>query len=183
MKKCIVVFIALFITSSNYAQVSFDARVGANLSGISESGLTMKFGAKAGLGIDYRLSELLALKSGLFFSMKGATDAHTPFDFFPENKKELNYLEIPVLASIRFQFAPKFGIAINAGPSIWYRVSKKPEGLIEMNPVDIGANAGLDFVFNKKVVIGIESQYGLSELTKESKQHIINYSLMFGYRF
>jgi hypothetical protein len=183
MKKSVVVFIALFVASASYAQVSFDARVGANLSGMSEGGLTMKFGVKAGLGIDYALSELIALKSGLFFSMKGASDADTPFDFSPKNTLKLNYLEIPVLASFRFMVAPKIGIALNAGPSVGYRVSKKPEGVAEMNSADVSANMGLDFVFNKKFVVGVESQYGLSELVKDSKQHNINYSLMFGYRF
>lgn len=178
-----VVFMTLFIACSSYAQVSFDARAGGNLSGISDGGFTMKFGAKAGLGVDYMLSELLALKSGLFLTMKGASDGDTPFDFFAENIKELNYLEIPVLTSIRFQLAPAFGIEFKAGPSFMYLVSKKPEGLAEMNSIDVGANAGLDFVFNKKVVLGVESQYGLSELTKDSKQHLINYSLMLGYKF
>ena len=95
----------------------------------------------------------------------------------------MNYLEIPVLASIRFQIVPKIGIALNGGPSIWYRVSKKPDGPAEMNSIDVGADMGLDFLINKNFVIGIESQYGLSEINKDSGQHIINYSLMFGYRF
>ena len=183
MKKCKVVFIALLIASSSFAQVSIDARVGGNLSGISESGLTMKFGAKAGLGIDCSLSELFALKSGLYFSMKGASDAHTSFDFFPENTMNLNYLEVPILASFRFQVAPKFAIAINGGPSISFLMNKKQSGSAVMSSTDVGANMGLDFVFNNKYVIAVESQYGLSELTKDSKQHIINYSLMFGYKF
>jgi hypothetical protein len=183
MKKLAITFIVLFLASACYAQVSFDARVGANISGFSEGGLTMKFGVKAGLGIDYTLSELMGLKSGLFFSTKGASDADTPFDFSPENTLKLNYFEIPVLASFHFQVDKKIDIALNAGPSVGYRVSSKPEGMSEMNSVDVGANMGLDFVFNRKFVVGLESQYGLSELVKVSKKHNIVYSLMVGYRF
>lgn len=183
MKKCIEVLIVLLFASSSYAQVSFDARVGGNLSGIPEGDFTMKFGAKAGLGIDIALSEPVALKSGVFFSMKGVSNGKTPFDFFPENRKDLNYLEIPVLASFRFPISSKFSIALNAGPSICYLVSKKPEGMTEMSSTDVGANGGVDFEFNKKIIIGIESQIGLSELNKDSKQHIVNYSLMLGYKF
>jgi hypothetical protein len=183
MKKSVIVFIALFMTSMSYAQVSFDSRVGVNLSGVSKSGLTMKFGVKAGLGIDYSISELFAIRSGLFFSMQGGSDARTPFDLSPKNTLKLNYLEVPVLASFRVQVTKNIGIALNAGPSLGYLISKKSSGFEEMNSSDVGAKMGLDFVFNKKFIIGIESQYGLSELVKDSQQHNINYSLMFGYRF
>ncbi len=175
--------LSVLIVSVSYAQISCDARLGANLSGMSKGELAMKFGIKAGVNANYALSKLFTLRSGLFFSMKGASDAESPFDYSPNNTFELNYFELPVIASFHIMVAEKFGLELNAGPSIGYLLSKKPSGWADVNTIDIGVNMGIDFVFNKKMIVGVESQYGISELAKDSKQHNINYSLMLGYRF
>jgi len=183
MKKSVLVLISVLMVSVTFAQVSWDVRAGSNLSGLSEGDLTRKFGVKLGFGMEYAFSDLFAIRPALFYSVKGASDGDTPFDFSPKNTMKLNYIEVPVLASFRFKLAEKFGITLNAGPSLGYCVSKKPVSFTELNYFDLGANMGLDFVFNKKFVVGVESQYGISELAKNNNMHNINYSLLFGYRF
>ena len=183
MKKTVLAMISVLMVSTTFAQVSWDVRIGSNLSGLSQGDLTSKFGVKSGFGVEYAFSELFAIRPALFYSVKGASDGNTPFDFSPKNTTKLNYIEVPVLASFRFQVAEKFGITLNVGPSLGYCVSEKPVTFTELNYFDFGANMGLDFVFNTKFVVGVESQYGISELAKDSNMHNINYSLMFGYRF
>ena len=184
MKKVILAMILTLMVSLTYSQVRFDARLGANLSGMSEGGMTMKFGLKAGFGVDYAFTELFAVRSGVFYSMKGVTDAKNPFDFYPNNSIKLNYVEIPVLVSFSFKIVEGFGIKLNAGPSIGYCISNKPSVYSQMYSYEIGANMGIDFVFNKKYIIGVESQYGLSKITDQNNSlHNINYSLIFGYSF
>ena len=51
------------------AQTTVDARLGGTLSGLSEGDWTMKFGLKAGLGVDHAFTDLFALRSGLFFEL------------------------------------------------------------------------------------------------------------------
>jgi hypothetical protein len=176
-----VLFVLIAVVAKS--QTTVDARIGGNLSGLSEGDWTMKFGVKAGFGVDHAFTDLFALRSGLFFSMKGASDAETSFDYAPSTSIDLNYIEIPLLASFRFPIAGQFGVALNAGPSFGYRVSKDPAGLTEVNKTNIAFDAGLDLVFSARYEIGIEGQYGISELAKASKQHTITYSLLFGYRF
>lgn len=184
MKKVIFVVLIMLVVSVCYAQMSWEARIGANLSGVSKGDVSMKFGAKAGVGIEYAFTSLFAIRPALFFSMKGATDGKSPFDFSPDETLKLNYVEIPVLASFRFKVVENFSLALNAGPSFSCRLSKKPDLLTDLNAFDIGANMGLDFVLHKKFVIGVEGQYGLSKLTdKGDEPHNINYSLSFGYKF
>ena len=165
------------------AQTTVDARLGGTLSGLSEGDWTMKFGLKAGLGVDHAFTDLFALRSGLFFAMKGASDAETSFDYAPSTSMDLNYIEIPLLASFRFPITGQFGVALNAGPSFGYRVSKDPEGWTDVNSTNLAFDAGIDLVFSSRYEIGIEGQYGISELAKDSRQHTITYSLLFGYRF
>jgi hypothetical protein len=184
MKKTILILMFVSITSITFAQVKWDVRFGGNLSGMSDGDMTMKFGVKTGLALEYAFSELFAIRPSIYYSMKGASDAKTPFDFSPKNTLKLNYLEIPVLASFRFKLAEKFVISLNAGPSLGYCVSKKPSTLEEMNRFDAGVNMGIDFVFNQRFVIGVESQYCFSKLVNDNTNlKNITYSLMFGYRF
>lgn len=184
MKRVIFILLAVFMASVSYAQLSWDARVGVNLSGVSEGNMTMKFGLKGGVGAEFGFSDLFALRSGLFFSMKGVSDAKNPFDLSPDNTFRLNYMEIPMLASFRFPVCDKFSMAFNAGPSLGYRVSKKKDWMGELKSFDVGIDAGIDFILNKKFVIGVEGQYGLSQIVKGNNDlHNINYSLLFGYKF
>ena len=66
-----------------------------------------------------------------------------------------------------------FGIKLNAGPSIGYCVSDKPSVYSQMYSYEIGANMGIDFVLNKKYIIGVESQYGLSKITDQNNRFLL----------
>lgn len=183
MKAFLFAVLFVSIAGVSEAQTTVDARVGGTLCGLSEGDWTMKFGLKAGLSVDHAFSDLFALRSGLFFSMKGASDAETSFDYAPSTSIDLNYIEIPLLASFRVPITGQFGIALNAGPSIGYRVSKDPAGWTEVNKTNVAFDAGIDLVFSSRYEISIEGQYGISELARDSRQHTITYSLLFGYRF
>lgn len=182
MKRIIFIALLLLSVTAANAQLSWTTRAGVNLSGIENSDAALKFGWKAGAGLDYSFSKLFSLRPMLYYSTKGSATGKT---FSPDETLRLGYLELPVLASFHFDLGQNLFLVANAGPYFGYRISKSPSQTeLKYGKFDAGANAGLDFV-NHHFVIGIEAQYGFSKLAAapSGKLHNINYSLVFGYNF
>ncbi len=183
MKKTILIGVALvamtFTTTS--AQIVWDVRVGANASQFSEGGNGLKLGLKAGAGVEFAFSELFALKPGVNFSMKGSS-VDGKFGIGEKESFNLSYLEVPVLASFRFPVTRGFSLALSVGPYGAYRLNN-PDWADGLERFDAGVDGSLDFVFNRRFVIGAGAQYGLLDVSKDHSLKNINYSLTFGLKF
>lgn len=185
MKKAIlmVVFTLSFITAN--AQLSFTARAGANVSGIENSDSKMKIGWKVGAGTDYSFSKLFSLRPMLYFTSKGCSYGKNNLGFSPDKVTLLNYMELPLLASFHFGLGSDISLVASAGPYIGYWINKSPlQTEFNYKKIDSGGNVELDFIW-KKIVIGVQAQYGISTLSKtpNGNLHNINYSLVLGYNF
>ena len=186
MKRIILLSLFLLVSSVSFAQWSFDARIGANASTFDASKTRQALGLKAGAGAEYTLSDLFALRSGLYFSMKGASmEGARRFEYDGDKIYRSSYLELPVLASFRFDVARNFRLALNVGPYAAYRLGGKKNGLTDVKDFDAGIDAGLDFILHNRWVIGAGCQYGLMKVGKLGTEKVnnINYSLLFGYKF
>ena len=182
MKKIILALVAIFAVTASYAQVSWDARIGANVSGFSEGSQKMKLAMKAGVNMDYSFSRLFSLRPGLFFSMKGAS-ANDKFQFFSGGDTwNISYIELPVMASFHFPISGNFSLVANGGGYAAVRISQNDKSIGDLSAMDAGVDASLDLVFNR-FVMGAEVQYGLMDVVKNTKIHNLNYSLTFGYKF
>lgn len=185
MKKMILMAaFALSVGLAN-AQISWMARVGANVSGIENADSQMKLGWKVGAGADYSFSKLFSVRSMLYYSTKGSTQGSSTMGFFPDEALKLGYLEMPVLGSFHFALGKNTSLAANVGPYIAYRITKSPSDTpIDYKKFDAGIDCGLDFGI-KKFVIGVEAQYGIATLAKTAGDnlHNITYALTFGYKF
>lgn len=185
MKKVILMTALVFCATMAHAQLSWNVKVGANLSGIENSDANLKLGLKVGGGGEFAFSELFSLRSSLYYTTKGASLDGAKFGVFPDDAIKLNYLQLlPVSPTFRFRVTDAFALAVGAGPYVACRLNRAPEGISgKVKTFDAGVNAGLDFEI-RRFVIGIEAEYGLVRLSeKANKFHNINYSLMFGYRF
>lgn len=167
-----------------YSQVTWDARIGTNVSGFSEGDLQMKTGLKAAIGIKYAFGDWFALRPAVGFSMKGATKSDKRFGFNPDEAYRLSYIDIPVLAAFRFPLTSGFSLALNAGPYATFLVNKNTFITAnDIRKVDTGLQAGVDFLIHR-FVIGAEAQYGFVKLSDTAgAPHTITYSFMIGYRF
>lgn len=185
MKKMIFVAALMLSVGVANAQLSWTARVGANVSGIENADSQMKLGWKVGAGVDYALSNLFSVRSMLYYSARGSSEGSSTMGFFPDKVLKLGYIELPVLGSFHFPLGKNTSLVANAGPYFAYRITKSPaQTAIDYKKMDVGINAGLDFDI-KKFVIGVEAQYGMANLarTAAGNLHNINYSLVFGYKF
>ena len=186
MKRIILLSTLFFLSTAGFAQWTFDVRAGANASTFDVGETRQALGLKVGVGAEYAFSELFAVRPGLFFSMKGASqEGARRFEYDGDKIYRSSYLEVPVWASFRFKIAPGFRLALNAGPYAAYRIGGKKNGLTGIKDFDAGVAGGLDFLIGKRWLVGVEGQYGLAKVGKLENKSLnnITYSLMVGYRF
>ena len=175
-----------FLSTAGFAQWSFDVRAGVNAATFDAGNTRSALGPKAGMGAGYAFSELFEVRSGLFFSMKGASmEGARRFEYDGDKIYRSSYLEIPLRVSFRFGLSPNFRLALNAGPYAAYRIGGKKNGLTDVKDFDAGLGAGLDFLIGKHWLAGVEGQYGLMKVGKLENKNLnnISYSLLLGYRF
>ncbi len=183
MKKTIILLCFLAATAAANAQLSWDARVGANVSQMSEGKTRMKLGLKAGAGVEYGFSDLIGLRSGLWFSSKGYSLDKT-FAIGGDKAVGLYYLELPVQAAFHFKVSEKFGLALNGGLYAAVKLNDPDElKAFDTNAFDTGVDVGLDFLLGNHFVVGGGVQYGFMEVVKDSGSKNLNYGITLGYRF
>lgn len=182
MKKILISGILLFATFSASAQLHADLRVGATASSFGTQHL--KMGIRAGIGAEYLFTEHWGLRSGLFFSMKGATSSNNVFNYDSDKAARLSYLDLPVEARASFRFSQCSQLAIHGGPYVACLIhSSLPDGTgFDIRRWDAGVGLGVDFIVGH-FIIGPEVQYGVTRLTKPGSDHNTTYALTLGYRF
>lgn len=131
MKKLLVIIVCALATISgvNAQGVSFGVRAGLNVANAGGDfkdnknyGEDMDFKSKVGFHVgviaDIELSKSFYLQPGLYFSTKGlkAEDKDNDADYSEKLNYNLNYLELPILASYRFNISDNVKWQINAGP-------------------------------------------------------------------
>jgi hypothetical protein len=126
MKKIFILAIALFITGVANAQstdkfIRFGVKAGANFSNIIKDDGNNNFetdylvGYHAGVTLDIKLLENLALTPELLYSTKGYKSTST----FGEFTQTTHFIELPILASIRLGG----GLNLVAGPQVSFLLS------------------------------------------------------------
>lgn len=161
-------------------QVRFGVKGGVNLSNLYVDEVTdekAKVGLHAGLWMKAPLGELFAIQPELLWSSKGTRIGqyqNVPFTQDGQVRFNLNYIELPVLASLTL--GP---VSIQAGPYVAYLFNANVKNLKEdlstgsvleldrkdFNALDYGLAGGLALDI-KGFQLGARYNYGLSEIGK-----------------
>lgn len=177
-------FIAAMLLSAFAASAQFHTsiRVGATATTFGEQ--EIKLGMRAGASVEYQFSKLWGVRSGLFYTMKGATTSKDVLCYNPQKTTKLSYLDIPFEAQVSFGLSQKTRLAVHAGPYLAYMVhSSVPKSAeYKLNRLEVGAGFGVDLSIGHFVVTP-EIQYGLSNVTNPDSNHNVSYALTLGYRF
>lgn len=123
MKRIFIFILALFLTSSTFAQsVSFGPRIGMNVAKLKGEDYS-KLGLNFGVFANAYVTQKLGFEVAAMFSQEGAS-GNSIYESSSLNlsscKTKLNYLNIPVLLKYRIigkfnVFAgPQFGVLLNA---------------------------------------------------------------------
>lgn len=162
-----------FIVSAGYQ--------GANVSGFDKAKIAS--GARAGLAVDFGVLNTggmeLSIQPGLNFSMKGFSLGDKE-----SVKSSLYYMDLPILANLRFDVADKLAAFVNAGPYVAYgfggsakvgdnkdntnpfKETKIGELSIRAyNPFDWGLQVGAGLEYSR-VLLSVGAQFGMYDITK-----------------
>lgn len=180
MKKIILSVLAVGAMSYASAQDSgtkFGLKAGLNLANLSGDveDVDTKLGAQFGAFAEIMVTENFAVQPELVFSMQGAKTEYTELGANYEEKLNLSYLNIPIMA--KYYVTPQFNI--HAGPQVGFLMSAKNKyevsgggqsasGDIDlkdlMKSVDFGLGLGVGYNFTDN--LGLEARYtaGLSNI-------------------
>lgn len=114
---------SFFSTEKADQPITIGVRAGMNFSNFTGDidDLDSRIGFNAGVVVDFPLMQSLYLQSGLFVTQKGAK--------YEEDGEEMKcnplYIQIPVLASYRYNFSDATQLQVNFGPYLAYGISGK----------------------------------------------------------
>lgn len=214
MKKLFLVVACAFVATASFAQrassattsffssersdqpITIGIRAGVNFANASyEVGsysLTpnSRTSFNVGLSVDFPILESFYIQSGLYYTQKGCE--------MKENGIKIEaspaYVEVPVLASYRYNMSESTQLQLNVGPYFAYGIGGKlKDGNDEYdyfdedastNKFDCGIQVGAGVTFGK-VYLGCAYQFGMangfdsSDITAKNKNFMIN----LGYNF
>ncbi|WP_420187928.1 porin family protein [Bacteroides pyogenes] len=198
MKKGLIFVLFALVSIVSYSQVSWNAKVGMNLSNVTQiDDSKVKAGFQAGVGMEYAFNELWSIQPSLLFTTKG-------FKLDAAGKTltaNPMYLELPVMAAVRFAVADGQNVVIKAGPYIAYGLGGKYKFAGEKvdffgdtkvagvtvvkgaDKFDAGLGVGVAYEINR-IFIDLTGEIGLTKLyDAEKSPKNMNFSVGVGYKF
>ena len=204
MKKIMMMSVLACISMASFAQLSWNAKVGMNVSdlyGKGTDGSEPKFGYKVGVGAEYAFTDLLSIQPSLFFSTKGAEYSESIYNASASVKLNEMYLELPVNAQVRIDVSPRVNLIIAAGPYFAVGVGGKTtlnatfageHGSVEMdtfgkdrlNRFDFGLGICYGIEIGR-ILVEVDGQLGFVKLSGEGVEapKNLNTSITLGYKF
>lgn len=192
MKKLLVAAIAILATIGASAQVTFwdgnqpenrltwGVRAGMNISSLGGDAKTdSKIGFKAGVSADINIVNSFAISTGLFYSMQG---------FEPKGGGDgvtTGYLNLPIYASYRLNFAEESQLQINFGPYLAYGLHGSDDFFDGYKRFDMGLGVGAGYTL-KRWFLGVDYQFGLMNIYDGKGDASVknsNFSITLGYNF
>lgn len=216
-----------FGANAQEKKVSFGVRAGMNISGINdkytgeldgasasdyESDFKSRVGFHVGVVMDWQLAGNFYLQPGLYYTTRGGKIDESQEDYKYEEKWRMGYLQLPVLASYRFNISDKVKWHVNAGPYVALGLGGKVKYNDDGDKYDIKMfgttpddaeddsdykngikrfDAGLSFgmgVSINKVYVGVVYDLGLCNIAdkdawKDYKIRNRNFAITVGYNF
>ncbi len=219
MKKIILTIVGAIIATASFAQrasssstsffsteksdrpITFGVRAGLNFANMSweedHSSLSLdtRTAFNVGLSVDFPLIQSMYIQSGLYLSSKGCKEEEKDGNY--KVTMSPMYLEIPVLASYRYDISESTQLQFNVGPYFGYGIGGKyeekeygesyDESFFEdddVNKFDCGLQIGAGVTFGK-VYVGCGYQFGMTNIIDESDLSVKhkNFMINVGYNF
>lgn len=200
---------SFFSTEKADNPVTFSIRGGVNFSNlaIEGEGWDSHTGFHAGVNVDIPLLQSLYLSTSLYYTVKGFSSDYTQEEgeYKVERKASANYLEIPVLASYRYNFSDNAQLQVNVGPYFAYGIGGKikytaheyhsSKGWVidaegendyfehDDNKFDVGLQIGAGVTFVKHIYLGLAYEFGFINVVPDYKTKNRNFMISLGYQF
>lgn len=200
MKKGLIFVLFALVSIVSYSQVSWNVKAGMTMNNITKvEDSKMKLGYTFGVGVDYAINDMWAIQSGLNVSAKGTKFEEDYSDEYGKyvltSKVNPVYLEIPILAAVKFDVADNMKFIVNAGPYLSFGVGGKVKESLDLsgdyaedakqNPEDykdvdsklFSKEDGQDKAALKRFDLGL--QYGIG--LEISEHYMVNLTGQYGF--
>lgn len=190
-------------------------RVGLNVSNVSTDKIEgwdsdSKIGFNVGVAVEFPIVRSFYINTGLFYTTKGFKNEVSEDDWSYKQTANAGYLELPIYASYRLNFAEESQLQVNFGPYFAYGVNGKfkveetdepdwecdlfgvadedsDEDKMGLKRFDCGLGVGLGYTFHK-IYLGINYQFGLVNIADKkewgnAKIKNNNFNISIGYNF
>ncbi len=130
MKKSLLILsLGVLLASTASAQLGFKG--GINVASMAEEGKDVTrndvdnksiIGGVFGLTYEFTILDVFSIQPEFLFSQSGGSNNYTIAGFYTKNKYKINYLELPVLAKLKFGNKDENGVGVHvaAGPWLGY---------------------------------------------------------------
>lgn len=194
---------SFFSTEKSDEGITLGLRAGLNMSSMkfSDDDISLspdnRTSFHIGITADIPLMQSLYVQTGMFFQNKGCK---IKAGDMKETASPM-YLEIPVLASYRYDFSKAVELQINFGPYFGYGLGGKikdedrydkdeydcfgDEDEAAFKRFNCGLQVGAGLTFNKHYYLGFAYQFGLSDISNENTISCKdkNWMISLGYNF
>ena len=188
MKKLFTLACVAMLAVSASAQITWNAKLGlgfASCPGLDEGNTSLHFVGKAGVGIEYPLSDNLSLMPSLEFAAKGTKFDNSEYAEIIKETVDIYYLQVPVMAAYRLNLNDDWNLTVKAGPyfayglfgsidvTYTYNGQTKNENVDmdfddTINRFDCGIDVGVDFEHHR-FVFGLEYERGFTNMVKNAE--------------
>lgn len=183
MKKTVITsLLMLLAVGATARQLNIDLRAGASAATFAEQHLSM--GLRCGASVGCMFGKGIGLRTGLFYTEKGATASNNVFERRSSQTTRLMWLDLPAEVAGAVRLSERSKLELHGGFYV-ARLLKSKISTAETyraNGWDAGLGVGFDFVIGH-FIVGPEVQYGLTEIVTPGPNHNITYALTLGYRF
>ena len=190
MKKFFTILCVVLLGFSSSAQVQWGASLGLNFSNIggsdAPSNTKMRPGIRIGVSTAIPLSDVMTLKTGLIYSVKGLA-----YDTDPSSSQSLNYMEIPM--DLYFMLGERFSLyagpylAFLTGSSIYIDGDGTSVDTDDISGLDLGLNFGASINATDAFSINLGYQTGFisvddsgSDLSTTNNALVLGLNYAFG---
>ncbi len=154
-------------------QFTLGVRAGLNIADMTDtpSGVDSRTSFRAGLSADWNIVNSFSLNSGILYTGKGVKDLTADF------------IEIPVYASYRLNFAEASQLQVNFGPYFDFGIAGdafKDEADGKRFQMGLGVGAGYTF---HKFLLGVQYQFGMTKAASGFDSKYNNLAISLGYNF
>ena len=188
--------------------VTLGARLGWNFASMAGKGSNFfdcRKGVAFGAEVDINLIKSFSINTGLYFTMKGTSlDVTKQIDDMMGMKAKatmaVNFIELPVYASYHLRFTPDSDLQIFAGPYFGYGVYGKAGVKLrdaeeyKSDKVNLfstqgfhrwqaGIGLGASYTFSDRYVVGLQYQWGVSDVAELMDNQWNLFQLSVGYNF
>lgn len=176
--KRVVYLLLLFVFAIVQVQaqgISFMPKAGLNLANMTKVDGNVRAGINIGAGVEFGITPMFAIESGLFYSMQGAEDEALGIKGTIKN----DYLNIPVLAKVyvyeglNFFAGPQLGFLVNAkGKLQENKASIQSDMKDYYNKVDFGLTLGAGYVTPIGLLFSISYNIGFANVLNDAGQSL-----------